>query len=79
MREHILKITPEYFELVDSGLKTFEIRKNDRDYKSGDIVVLNEYLLDKNEYTGAKITRTIGFVCDFMQKDEYVVFSLLTT
>ena len=35
-----LKILPEYFEAVKSGKKTFELRKNDRDFCVGDILIL---------------------------------------
>lgn len=37
---HELKILPEYFEAVTSGRKQFEIRKNDRDFKVGDQLIL---------------------------------------
>ena len=30
---HELKIDPKYFELVQDGIKTWEIRKNDRKFK----------------------------------------------
>lgn len=33
-----LKIYPSYFRDVLSGDKTFEIRKNDRDYEIGDLL-----------------------------------------
>jgi len=78
MAEHILKIAPEYFDAVDSGSKTFEIRFNDRDFKMGDTVVLREYIFDIDAYTGQTITRTIGYVTDYAQQHGYVVFSLLT-
>ena len=38
MTEHAIKIKEMYFNAVLSGEKTFEIRKNDRDYKVGDII-----------------------------------------
>ena len=79
MKEHDLKIAPEYFDAVDSGEKTFEIRLNDRYFKVGDKVVLREWLKETNEYTGQKVTRTIGYLTDFAQANGYVVFSFLTT
>lgn len=38
MKEHAIKIKEVYFNAVLSGEKTFEIRKNDRDYKVDDII-----------------------------------------
>ena len=40
---HDLKTWPEYYEQVSVGAKTFEIRKNDRDFKVGDILRLYEF------------------------------------
>lgn len=40
---HELKIKPEYFKDVQEGLKKFELRKNDRDFRVGDTVVLIEF------------------------------------
>ena len=37
---HQLKTDPEAFDAVASGIKTFEIRKNDRRYAVGDTLVL---------------------------------------
>lgn len=39
---HELKIKPQYYEDIKIGLKPFEIRKNDRDFKLGDILILND-------------------------------------
>ena len=38
MTEHAIKIKEVYFKAVLSGEKTFEIRKNDRNYQVGDII-----------------------------------------
>ena len=43
MKIHELKLDTRYFEDVKSGLKNFEIRKNDRDFKVGDILKLKKY------------------------------------
>lgn len=41
---HAVKILPEYFNKIINGQKSYEIRKNDRDYKVGDCLALNEYM-----------------------------------
>lgn len=43
MRYHRLKTLQPYFERIQSGEKTFEIRKNDRDFQVGDILELEYY------------------------------------
>lgn len=47
---HALKILPEYFEAMAAGTKSFEVRKNDRPYHTGDYVALNEW--NREQYTG---------------------------
>lgn len=43
MKVHELKTVQPYFNEVYTGRKTFEIRKNDRDYKENDVLILREY------------------------------------
>lgn len=43
MQVHELKTLNPFFEDVWSGLKDFEVRKNDRDYQIGDRLKLIEY------------------------------------
>ena len=70
---HNLKIKMEYFEAVLSGLKAFEIRYNDRNFKVFDYVYLNE-VDDNFDFTGRSIKVKITYITDFEQKDGYVVF-----
>lgn len=57
---HFLKIQPKWFEDVKSGKKKFEIRKNDRNFETGDILVLQEY--EKGKYTGREIQKEIEYI-----------------
>ena len=41
-QHHELKIETQYYQAVEAGLKTFELRVNDRDFKVGDTVSLIE-------------------------------------
>ena len=60
MAIHELKINPLYYSYVESGIKTFEIRKNDRDFKIGDVLHLKEYT--KNCYSGNEILCEITYI-----------------
>ena len=75
--KHSLKTWPEYFEYVYEGEKTFEIRKNDRDYRINQIIVLEEYDPHNNTYTGRWVKVIIAYITDFEQKPEYVVFGFM--
>ena len=72
---HVLKIEPEYFNAVISGNKTFEIRKNDRDFCVGDTLVFKEW--DGFKFTGRTTIRTISYITDYMQRYGYVVMGIL--
>lgn len=57
---HELKILPKWFDDVASEKKNFEIRRADRDFKVGDILVLKEY--ERGRYTGREIKRIIQYI-----------------
>ena len=44
---HELKILPEFFEVVTSRRKQFEIRKNDRLFQVSDLVIFRERFVRK--------------------------------
>lgn len=76
MNEHELKIWPVYYNPVLAGEKTFEIRDNrDRDFKSGDQIVLREWDPDLKDYTGRSVKGEITYVTDYGQQPGFVVFS----
>ncbi len=57
------KITPEYFELVSSGKKKFELRLADFEVDEGDSLILEEY--KDGKFTGRKIQKKIGYILKF--------------
>lgn len=63
MKVHPLKTWPEYFEVVGKT-KTFEVRINDRNFKVGDVLWLQEYKPETKEYTGRDKKFTITYVLE---------------
>jgi predicted transcriptional regulator len=49
---HELKIWPQHFAAVVSGVKKYEVRRNDRVYKVGDEIHLREWDPEPATYTG---------------------------
>jgi hypothetical protein len=76
---HELKTWPVLFDAIINGEKTFEVRKNDRDFRSGDVVLLREFDPSFNGYTGRARYFTIGFVLEkgFGLEEGYCAFSLI--
>lgn len=54
IKHHYLKTETEYYQAVEQALKTFEIRKNDRDFQVGDLIYLTEVV--NGTYTGRKLS-----------------------
>lgn len=62
MTEHKLKIWPNQYQSILNGIKMFEYRKNDRDYQTGDTLILNEWSPKVNKYTGRKIRVRVTYI-----------------
>ena len=56
------KIWPEYFEKIQSGEKTFELRLADWECNPGDILVLKEWDPKTKNYTGRQIEKEVTYV-----------------
>ena len=74
INSHTLKISAVYFEALKRGDKTCEIRKNDRLYEVGDLLLLNE--CKDGHFTGRALIFDITHIDDFEQKDGFVVLSI---
>jgi len=70
MTIHELKTDPDAFQASWDGIKGFEIRLNDRDFRPGDILLLNETKHSGEEmrnekpliYSGREIYLEVDFV-----------------
>lgn len=85
---HRLKTWPVHFSQILEGKKTCEVRKNDRNFRVGDELLLQEYAPEnywdpgdpvESEYTGRILHRRITHILkgeDYGIKNGYVVLSI---
>lgn len=77
-RYHLLKTIQPFFNDVSEEIKTFEVRKNDRDFKVGDVLRLQEYNQDRNTFTGRELRVNVTYILDDQRycKDGYIVMGI---
>ena len=52
MKRHEVKCWPEFWNPLKTGTKTFELRRNDRDYQVGDELIERQWSPETHEYVG---------------------------
>lgn len=65
MKTHYLKTWPEYFKAVKNGSKPFEVRVRsveDEEIEVGDVLILEEWVPEKEKYTGDKLFRLVTYI-----------------
>lgn len=62
MAEHRVKSWKHLYWPIACGIKTHDLRINDRNYKSGDILILEEYDIERGEYTGNSVRALVTYV-----------------
>lgn len=62
MTLHELKIWPTYFDAVVDGAKTFELRRDDRGFRAGDMLLLREWNPNTNSYTGRSVRCRVDYL-----------------
>lgn len=72
MNIHHLKTLQPWFDYVVSGKKTFEVRKNDRDFRAGDILILHEHLISLSPDRTERTEREAAVLVDMVLYDEDV-------
>lgn len=79
MTVHELKCRPTLFDDIRSGRKSFDIRKNDRGFQTGDVIKFRKFCPSKKEYTSPpeSLTADIGYVLSgFGLRSDYVCLGL---
>ena len=78
MTTHELKTLRGYFQAIQLGRKTFEVRFNDRNFRLGDDLLLQEFDNKTKEYTGDEVLCHITYILDNPNyvKEGYVVMSI---
>ncbi len=75
-RRHRLKLAKMFFDAVDTGKKTFELQKNDRNYQIGDILELHE--MSDGEETGRVTEKQVIYILEGFKglEEGYCILSL---
>jgi hypothetical protein len=64
MVRHYLKTWPEFFAALMSGEKNFELRRDDRHFRAGDILHLREYDSAQKTYSGREVERRVVYILE---------------
>lgn len=76
---HELKTWPIFFEHCWSGRKTFELRKDDRDFRIHDRLILMEFDPETKEYSGRLLQADVGYILrdtEFGLAEDYCILGL---
>lgn len=81
---HDLKCMSQYFDALKSGAKTFELRRNDRDYQVGDVLRLRKWGGEmRHRYWDEEplyfIVTYMLWQCGFGLKKGYVILGIAPT
>jgi hypothetical protein len=68
---HELKTWSKYFNLIKSGDKPFELRKNDRGFLTGHELLLKEYNPETKIYSGRTLHRKITCVIEGSEAESF--------
>lgn len=62
--DHVLKTRAPFFEQVKRGDKTFEVRKDDRGFQVGDLLLLREWDHHDERFTGRGVGVEVAYKLD---------------
>jgi len=79
MKIHELKTDRQVFNLTIRGIKNYEVRINDRNFKVGDKLRLKEWDSIQKIYTGRTVTRNVDHILfggHYGISPDYIVMSI---
>jgi hypothetical protein len=62
MTLHHVKSWSHFFDAINTGHKKHDLRKNDRDYRVGDTLLLRRYDNINGRFTGESIYRSVTYI-----------------
>lgn len=62
MTTHEVKSWAHFFDAIADGRKSYDLRKDDRGYNIGDVLVLCRYDIVEGKYTGEKCCVTVTYI-----------------
>lgn len=62
MTTHTVKSWSHFFDAIESGHKKHDLRKNDRNYKVDDKLILQRYDNINGRYTGEFLERRVTYI-----------------
>lgn len=71
MVDHILKTLPDYWYAIERGEKPFEVRRDDRGFQKGDILILRR--LEKTSTGSLRLDYSQDSYHDLHRKITYVL------
>ncbi len=76
MKIHELKAVNPFFNDIWNGIKNFDVRLNDRNFKIGDFLLLREYSLNGYEFREILCKIIYFFDGHLMLKEGYVILGI---
>jgi Domain of unknown function (DUF3850) len=80
MKEHILKTWADYWDVIALGEKNFEVRRDDRGFQKGDVLILRRAAKDQKTFASqSDLRREVTYILtggQFGIEPGYVVMGL---
>src|SRR5579859_2446416 len=66
-KTHHLKSWPQFFKPISEGIRTHELRRNDRNFAVGDLLILHEFDPTNQRCTGQECEVQVTSITSFAQ------------